>query len=277
MFYKESYVKKRFTESLPLHSISVPFHMPFNYTVNIDSSYTNNSGIITKYNDLRAFPKYESKVDSLVNTMMPHFFGTARGFGYNPQVRDSYINVSGWGKIDFMVDLNDIPILIIENKTDVPSSESWLDLMEQGNRYARNNDHMNVVFLMGFKGTYMACFFYDEDFHSNNGLDLKNPKYQDLIGLQVTGRGVSLIPQCNTYHPQLRIYNTSPLASEHDKLATSAILSYVSNFRKLEGIEDDFSLPSNNGPDRILATCSYVNHPGMNFALKVDPFGRFKL
>lgn len=69
-------------------------------------------------------PSHESKVDALVATISPHLFGVDKGYGYNPQARDSNENQDELGKIYFMIDYNNVAVLIIENKTDVKFAHS---------------------------------------------------------------------------------------------------------------------------------------------------------
>lgn len=135
---------------------------------------------------------------------------------------------------------------------------------------------MELVFVMVFKGSYMTCFLYDEDFHSGHFLDLKNEKFKDLLGIQVTATDLSLIPQSNTYHPQFRIYNTSHLVSAEDKLATSAIFTYLSHIKTLRSISDDFKLPSNGKSDIIVGKSTLPHQVGLSLTLKLDHFGNFK-
>lgn len=224
-FYKEAYVKSAFTRSInnfmsPIVDLDFKFDLgPKNYLLN--------PGVLSKLIYMLKDPTEEYRVDGFVATLMPHFFGIDRGYGYNPQFllkdQDTYMD----GKIDFMVDYNNIPVLMIEDKTASKSADSWLDLLGQGKNYAKNNPNFDVVFLMVIKGAQAAFFMYDEDWHSNKGLDLKCEAYQDLIGLQVTSEGISLLPQLNTYHPQVKIYNIGVDASPSNILAVTTMVTYI--------------------------------------------------
>lgn len=85
----------------------------------------------------------------------------------------------------------------------------------------------------------MSCFIYDQDFHYDKGLDLKHPLYKNLIGLQLTNKGIDFIPQCNTYCARLKLYNTNFNSSASDVLATTTLLTYISNFKKVQGINSE--------------------------------------
>lgn len=82
--------------------------------------------------------------------------------------------------------------------------------------------------------------------------------------------------QHNTFYPQFRMYDTSPGASNEDKLATSTLLSYISSFKTLKSIEDDFTLPS-NGSWRVLGVSPSPTILGLQLTLRVDPFGQLKI
>lgn len=118
-FYKESYLKTRHTQSLRL---APSFSSELGFTLFNDFGY--NKGVQFKLEQLASHPRDESCVDALVATIMPIFFGVDRGYGYNPQARDSHINISNLGKIDFLVDYNNKAVLIIEDK--VIKGNSWL-------------------------------------------------------------------------------------------------------------------------------------------------------
>jgi hypothetical protein len=87
----------------------------------------------------------------------------------------------------------------------------------------------------------LLFFWYDQDFHTSNNLHLKGRYYQDLIGLQVTDSGVSLIPQSNTYYPQFMEYDSSPKAHINHQLAVTSLLTYISKFKNLPGFDLDKS------------------------------------
>lgn len=264
------------------------------YTYALNSNhYLNNIGVAAKYIVLDHTDKPESIVDAAVATILPCYFPTHVGFGFNPQARDSTAGETK-GKIDNLVDfstksntiagLDTKPISIIEDKTE--SGDSWLDLMSQSGRYARNNSTMTSTFVLGFKGSKMAAFKYEQDFHTDKRMDLKNEKYQDLIGLEVTSKGIRLIPQSNTYYPQVKLYETSPSAknaSESDLLATSTILTYLSLFNEVTSIIDtgnSFEPPkanisiANNGQGKEVGANVYGPN-GARQTLMVDLSGKF--
>ena len=276
-YYEISYLKTRFTCSIDKFK-SVPVRLNIDYDLQVPNHYLHNPSIIPKLENLTLDKYYESKVDAMVATMMPHFFGTNKGFGFCPQARDSDVDVERCGKIDFLIDYNNKPIVIIENKTHVKSSDSWLALMQQAQRYCTHNDHHEVVFVIVFKCSFMSAFFYDQDFHTSRGFNLKHENYQDLIGLHVTNQGVRLLPQSNTFYPQMRIYKMGLNASKDDQFAVSSILNYISNFKNLDNIEvtKDFTLPPHHGPSNIVARIPATStfRPGLNLSLKIDPFGR---
>ena len=237
------------------------------------SNYLINPGIACKLNDLQNNPQNEHKVDAFVATLMPYFFGVDRGYGYNPQseiIDDEYF---GRGRIDFLVDYQNIPVLMIEDKAISKSSDSWLDLLEQARFYAKNNKEYEVVFVMALKGTRMAFFMYDQDWHSDRGFDLKYEGSQDMLGLEVTPLGIKGVPQFNTYYPQLKIYDASLTAPKSHTLAISTILSYISNFKKMGSMGDALNVPSNDGPNVLLSRSMF--QVGLNHTLQLDPFGRF--
>jgi len=123
----------------------------------------------------------------------------------------------------------------------------------------------------------MSAFIYITDFHTSHNLNLKNQKYQDFIGLQVTETGISPMTQSNTFYPQMSIYNAGLQGSQSDRLAVSAILNYISGFKKPEGLTDKYGLESNGRPDCVLAEITPPTHnPGIN-QLVMDSYGKFKV
>lgn len=281
LYYRMSYLKGQFTKSIESfysREGDIVLNRPF--SMNIPTSYINNRGVISKFSNLAANPGQEDKVDGLIGTILPHFFGSNRGYGFNPQAKDSSVNLENVGKVDYMVDFDNASVLLVEDKTDTKSSDSWLDVIQQVQRYAKNNDSFTSIFVMIMKGVRMSCFIYEEDFHSSNHFNLKHPFYQDLIGLQVTQDGISLMPQCNTYYPQFKIYDTSPSARPSDILATTALLTYLSNFRDVRGVDYDNGEFSIRTPSRFngIEHREVASHqPGLGLKLKLDAFGKFRV
>ena len=280
VYYRASYLKSQFTRSIEsFYAEEIVFDKPF--SMDIRGSYINNRGIINKFNNIRTYPKHEDKVDALINTMLPHFFGSDRGYAFNAQFKDSNVNRENVGKIDCVVDFDNTSVLIIENKADAKSTGSWLDVIQQAQRYAKNNDDFTSVFVMVFRGTKMSCFIYDEDFHSDMNFYLKYPVYQDLIGLQVTRDGIRLVPQCNTFHPQFKIYDTGPNAKPSDILATTVLFKYISNFRIVEGVNCENGNFSIRTPEEVFKKIKPIEvasyQLGLGNKLKLDAFGEFKV
>ena len=218
VYYPKKYVKSRFTAKIIPSCTSVPFKpngekIFFYYN---SDHYAGNISVRAKFDFLAEDPTQESRVDAVAATLLLHFFGTNRGFGYCPQARDSEVasgidsddddeEISKRGKIDYKLDFNNVTTLNLDHKT--TKGDSWHSLIKQAKRYAKNNDDTEIMFVIGFKGTLMSAFIYDLDFHSTMGFDLKNPKYKDMIGLQVDSSGITLVDQYYTYYPQLRIYD----------------------------------------------------------------------
>lgn len=259
LYFEKSYLKGRFTDSINSLT-SIPVNYNFNFNLNIRGSYTENTGLNCKFSELYDNPGSETHVDALTATLCCHFFKYDDCYTYNPQSNDSELRSTRSGRIDFMVKYLRNPVLIIENKH--ATGESWLDSIIQARRYCGNNDSNETVFVLIFRGSKMSAFLYDQDWHTNHRFHLKNPDFQDILGLEVNSSGVGLTTQVNTFHPQLKIYESGPRGSNSDRLAVSSIFSYISGFTDLthKEVKDDFSLPSNGRPPKIVGTSWYQDN-----------------
>lgn len=120
-----------------------------------------------------------------------------------------------------------------------------MDALKQAHRYCINNDHTESMFVVIFRGTRMSAFLHVLDWHTDNKFHLKHPDFQDLIGLEVKRTGVGLIPQSNTFHPQMNIYDLAPNTQTIDNLACVSILAYISAFKdtNIPDLDDNLLLP----------------------------------
>lgn len=117
LYYKESYLKGRFSDRTNLNLISsVNVNLNFFYDLNVPSSYTSNSGVIKAIKNVIERPKSEAEVDALTATLFVHLFKYDEGYLYCPQSYDSNILSTRSGKCDYKVTHLDNPIVIVENK-----------------------------------------------------------------------------------------------------------------------------------------------------------------
>lgn len=115
---------------------------------------------------------------------------------------------------------------------------------------------------------------YETDFHSDKSLDLRHPRYQDLIGCDRTG--LYLLPQSNKYGPEMSIFEIGKNARVGHRIAVTGILKWMSGFKGGKGIVDPFNLPPYDYDWNISIGEYHNTTVGLNFTLKVDPFGKFK-
>lgn len=274
MYYKQSYLKSRFSDSTNIDLItSVNVNTNFLYSLDIPWSYTRNIGVIDAIKDVLSRPTSEPDVDTLTATLFTHLFKYDNGYKYSPQAKDTNVTGTIAGKIDYKVSYLNNPIVIVENKHS--QGDSWLDALAQAHRYCIRNDNTEVMFVVIFRGTLMSAFLHVLDWHSDNNFHLKHPDYQDLIGLDVNHLGVRLIPQSNTFHPQMKIYDLAPNIQSTDNLACASILSYISAFRDtdIQDLDDNLSLPLHNRGLRLIGASNTQNFMFNN--LSINSSGRF--
>jgi hypothetical protein len=81
------------------------------------------------------------------------------------------------------------------------------------------------------KGNTIAFFLYDQDFHVKNNYHLKGTIFDGLLGLYVDNYNVKILPQVNTFFPQVmayEFYNNNPI---HEK-SIHTIFKYMTTCRE---------------------------------------------
>jgi hypothetical protein len=113
-FYKESYIKGRFSASNAT-SLAPPINFGYQFSLS-NSDYWGNRGIRNKIIDMEAHGNEEYKVDAVTATMLPFYFGVNNGYGFSPQAELVDEKTGSRYKADMIVDYDNKPILVVENK-----------------------------------------------------------------------------------------------------------------------------------------------------------------
>ena len=171
-------------------------------------------------------PHEEGETSAFWDSFIRTFFPRKYGFNMSPEIKsgtgrvDSLIKHTGTGK-DWVYHTH------VEYKC--LRGKSFFDLITQNADYVDNNKKTQGTFGICIKGQYVTFFIWEECYHSDNHFHIKGDKFNGLLGLYFTGeknRAVKILPQFNTYYPQLLWYDISKDVTT--SICVKALLAFAS-------------------------------------------------
>jgi hypothetical protein len=103
---------------------------------------------------------------------------------------------------------------------------SYINTLKQLKGYHVNSECNINAFSLLFRGFEVSFFMYIHDWHGSNGFFNKASDCNGFICLYVNPVGVQILPQHNTYEPQIIAYNIT--GDKHDRHAIHTILKWMS-------------------------------------------------
>ena len=151
-----------------------------------------------------------NREDHVKSFMVPIFYN------YFP-LDDKFVPVTekktGIGQVDGLINIFSDHHTCCELKSQ--NGDSFSQMLIQARRYARYDIDTGRMFVIAIKGTYISFFIYQQDWHDDHHFKLKSKDTKGLLGLYVNKNGVDIIPQENTYAPQVMFYNYN--SSKHQQ------------------------------------------------------------
>jgi len=132
-------------------------------------------------------------------------------------------------------EVEELGIFYIEDKS--KKGDSMLDLLSQAYDYVDRDKLNESPFLLAVKGTKVSFFFYDPDYHTSHRFYLKNKEYDGFLGLHFDGSGVKVLPQFNTWYPQMKVYDLNGDITH--KLSCHALFKFISILKYRPGFNSD--------------------------------------
>jgi len=162
---------------------------------NNDASEHYTTGLFSSFFNNYLFNKYYSMVQQTDSSG-----GTSDFKGYFTNLVDVATGMRRYLSIDHLFGE-------AKNKT----GHGWSKSGPQLQQYTKHNlgGTNNTVFGILMKDTRVAFFIYCDNWHYKHGMDLKAVGWNGLIGFQYVNRNLVIIPQSNTYEPQVKLYNTN--------------------------------------------------------------------
>jgi len=221
----------------------------------------------------------EDETSALWNQVICEYYPRKWGFIVGPE------NNSGKGRTDVLVKWHDPdngwnPLLHLEYKS--LRGDHWFKLISQSKDYIDKNKYMVGGYSACIKGPYVAFFAYEEDFHSKSGFGLKGDKFNGMLGLYVDKEGVKVLPQNNSYYPQLHIYDASRKDGS-DLLSITTIFKLMSlhksspNFSDLEPNANEIKLSFEPYDEKKELKVGTFMDKGITKTLSISSKGRFIL
>lgn len=165
--------------------------------------------------DVKTNPDDEGYVKSLYNNI---------SFFYN-KFTDGYITCQETstltGPVDTTVKYVDwdkgIRNMIVVAEVKSFNGDSWYKLLTQASRYCYSIERQETVFITILRGTQIAFFIYQPNFHESLNFFLKAPVYRNLLALVLHNDLIEILAQKNTYYPQMYIYDFASTSAEQIK------------------------------------------------------------
>lgn len=106
-----------------------------------------------------------------------------------------------------------------------------------------------TLYNISIRGEEMSFYIYVRDWHSVNGFPLKVPEANGFLCLYVDNKGVHIVPQYNTFKPQVITYSLWSKGAA-DKHAIHVLMNYIRTTPKVASIGKNLMLKElNNTPN----------------------------
>lgn len=149
----------------------------------------------------------------------------------DPKVYKDRVKFVGIDKEEELVAKNyyDQVHTLVESKAPSPAhGEQWIGILKQLKGYHKSGDANTNSFSIGMDGSRLSFFIYIDGIHKNY-LN-KSSSVSGFLCLYVTQEGVEILPQKDTFRPQVVWYDTRNTGQQHsaqDKHAIHILFTYL--------------------------------------------------
>lgn len=103
---------------------------------------------------------------------------------------------------------------------------SWIDILGQLKGYLVNSKNNVNAFSIAIRGFELSFFMYIHDWHHSSKFFNKGLNWNGFLCLYLNDKGVQILPQHDTYEPQIITYNITE--GKLDKHTIHTILTWMS-------------------------------------------------
>lgn len=174
---------------------------------------------------------------------------------------------------------NKVRNLITVAEAKSPTGKSWYELMIQARRYCYSIYLKGSVFVNLIRGTKIAFFIYQKNFHETHFFWAKPDEFRNFLGLALNQDEIQILAQKNSYYPQVYFYDFADFSPENIK-GIHYILEFQAQYTTPPSVIYN---PSNNkleivgGVKRAIVSrpSASMNQLGLNIKLENKPFSNF--
>jgi hypothetical protein len=172
--------------------------------------------------------------------------------------------------------VNKVRNLITVAEAKSPEGKLWYELMIQARRYCYSIGLKGSVFVNMIRGTKIAFFIYQSNFHESHFFWAKPEDFRNFMGLVLNEDEIQILAQKNSYYPQIYFYDFADFSPENVK-GIHYIIEFQSQYTTPPSVIYN---PHNNkleivgGVKRAIASIpsASMNQLGLNIKLENEPF-----
>ncbi len=197
-------------------------------------SYLDDEIIMAQKLKVDANPSDEFEVKGLFNALLSRYFKTKHFYLLTTENQTNLGRKSVDIVVKYGLNLNTFGLMELKSL----AGEPWWKLLNQNSFYADNDRTVTNPILFTAKATKVAFFLYVQDWHSDNGFDLKFYKFNGLLGLYFDREGVKILPQENTFYPQIMFFDMFDKENPVNIFSVLCALHYFSTIKSAPSIAD---------------------------------------
>lgn len=157
---------------------------------------------------------HEGYAKSLFNHLSGFYHKLEHKFSVNPETRTLTGPVDTTVKY---VELSNVRNLITIGEVKSSGGDSWYQLMTQARRYCYSIYLDKSVFVNLLRGTKISFFIYQPRFHESLYFWIKPDCFKNFLGLVLNKDTIEVLPQKNSYYPQMYLYDLADFSDENIK------------------------------------------------------------
>lgn len=168
------------------------------------------------------------------NVIFTKFFKTKHGYLVTTENQSN----TGSNSVDLLTKSGYNPMTnYLSTELKALSGDSWTKGLKQNWFFVENDRDVTNPILINIKSTKIAFFLYVQDWHSTNNFGLKGYQFNGLLGLYFDKGGLKIIPQENTYYPQMMYFDPFYSINPFEKFSVFCLFNYLSTIESAPTIE----------------------------------------
>jgi hypothetical protein len=174
---------------------------------------------------------------------------------------------------------NKVRNLITVAEAKSPTGKLWYELMIQARRYCYSIYLKGPVFVNLIRGTKIAFFIYQNNFHETHFFWAKPEDFRNFLGLVLNKDEIQILAQKNSYYPQIYFYDFADFSPENIK-GIHYILEFQAQYTRPPSVIYNTlnnKLEIVGGVKRAIVSrpSASMNQLGLNIKLENKPFSNF--